>query len=527
MTRLAGTGALLRLAARRDRVRLTVWVLVLVGLTYFSGSAMADAFPTLATVQSYGRSVASSPALIAMTGPPLGLDTLAGIVVNKVALIGIVGVSLVAVLTVVRHTRAEEEEGRAETVRAAVVGRHAGSLAALLLAAVVSLLVGVGTAVALVGSQVPARSAWLFGAGTTALGLVMAAVALVAAQLFTHARAAAGVGVAVLGVGYVVRAVGDVRENGLVWLSPIGWVQATHVLGDERWWPLLVPVAATVLLVVLAVVLTERRDLGSGLVAARPGRPSASPVLAGPLVLSLRLQRGALVGWSTGVLLLAASMGSLAGEVADLAKGNPTLERYLRAGGAASLADTFLASMLEIAVLLAGAFAVQSTLRLRTEETSGRLELLLATGLSRTRWLLGSLAATVLGAAVLVLAAGFGLGLAHGLVDGDASEPWRLAALALGYLPAAATLAALAVLLLGWLPRAGAVAWAALTGCFLLGWLGGLLEPPRWVTDLSPYEHVAGVPAEPFRAGPPLVTALVAVVLVAVGVVGLRRRDLG
>ena len=93
--------------------------------------------------------------------------------------------------------------------------------------------------------------------------------------------------------------------------------------------------------------------------------------------------------------------------------------------------------MLLIMALLASGFAVSSALRLRAEETSGRLENLLATGLSRTRWLLGSLVVTVLGTVLLVAVAGFGMGLAYGLVLGDASQPWRLAGLALVYAPAA------------------------------------------------------------------------------------------
>ena len=100
---LDGTAGVLRLALRRDRLRLSVWVLAVVGLTYFSGASMATAFPTQRTVEAYGASVAGTPALIAMAGPPLALDTLAGIVINKVALTSIIGISLLAVLLSLIH----------------------------------------------------------------------------------------------------------------------------------------------------------------------------------------------------------------------------------------------------------------------------------------------------------------------------------------------------------------------------------------------------------------------------------------
>ena len=189
----------------------------------------------------------------------------------------------------VRHTRAEEEEGRAELVRAGRrrPGRrgrrdHAGDRRAPPCSS------ALGQALATAAAQVPVGDALLYGASVAALGLVFAGIALCTAQVFTHARAASGAALALFGVAYVVRGAGDVQDNGLVWLSPIGWSQATHATGaDATWWPLLVPVVAVVLLVGLAVWLQGLRDAGAGLVAARPGRRDAAAlavraVRAGP-----------------------------------------------------------------------------------------------------------------------------------------------------------------------------------------------------------------------------------------------------
>jgi ABC-2 type transport system permease protein len=324
-----------------------------------------------------------------------------------------------------------------------------------------------------------------------------------------------------------VRAAGDVQESRLVWLSPVGWSQATHPLGDERWWPLLVPLAASVVLGGIAVALANRRDVGAGMVAARPGPADASPRLSGPVGLALRLQRGLLLGWASGLFVLALGVGSLTNSVGDMSRDNPTLEKYLQATGQGSLTDTYLSTMLLICVLLGAGYAVSSAMRLRGEETSGRLELMLATGVSRTRWLLGSLLVTLVGTVLVLLGVGVGAGLAYGLVSGDASQTLRLAGLTLVYAPAVLAMAALAVLLVGWRPDAAAVAWVALAGCFLLGWLGGLIHPPRWVEELSPFWHTPAVPVDDVSLAAPSVIALVVVLLVGLGTVGLRRRDIG
>ena len=446
--------------------------------------------------------------------------------INKVALTSIIGISLLAVLTVVRHTRSEEEEGRSEMLRATVVGRHAGSAAAMLLTAVLSVLVGVGTTYALIGSQVPAGSAWLYGVSIIALGLVFGAVALVAAQVFTHARTALGLSVAAIGVAYVVRAIGDVKESWLVWLSPIGWSQATHVLGEERWWPLLVPAAAVVVLCGAAVALADRRDVGAGLVAPRNGSATASALLSGPVGLTLRLQRGTLLGWGAG-LFTAVRRDGLA--VPRGRRHGPAATRRSRSTsrrpGRARLTDAFFSTMLLIMALLASGFAVSSALRLRAEETSGRLETCSPPG---CRGPVGCSARSSSRSSAPscwwpspVSAWGSPTAWSSATRPSPGGSPVSRSSTR----PRPCSLAALAVLLVGWAPRATGVAWAALGVCFVLGWLGGLLDPPAWVDELSPFWHTPAVPVDAVTLAAPVAITLVAVLLAGVGLVGLRRRD--
>jgi len=205
---------------------------------------------------------------------------------------------------------------------------------------------------------------------------------------------------------------------------------------------------------------------------------------------------------------------------------NPVFAEYFASTGA-SLVDSFFATALLIISLAGGAFAVASALRLRSEETAGRAELLLTTGLTRHRWLLGGLLVTALGSVAVVLAGGLGLGVAYALTVGDMSQVGRLVAASAVYVPAALLLGGLAALLMGWLPRAVAVAWGGLAFCFVIGWLGGLLQPPDWVSDLSPYSHVPQVPAEAVQAAPLVTLTALTVAAVALAVVGLRRRDIG
>jgi ABC-2 type transport system permease protein len=525
MKAFTGTPALVRLALRRDRIRLSVWVLALVGITAASASAVASTYNTPIEIASYARNIGSSPASIAMAGPPVALDTIGGIVVYETSLTVLIGVALMAAFTVVRHTRSEEEVGRTELLASAVVGRHAGTAAAVAVAVGTSLVVGLGVALSVLATPFPTGPAVLYGASVAALGTVFAAVATVAAQLMSHGRAATGAALAVLGAAFGLRAIGDVQGSFLSWLSPLGWSQGVHLLDGDRWWPLLISLAVALGLLALAGWLTTRRDVGSGVWADRPGPARAGRLLSSPLGLAWRLQRGTVVGWAVGLVLLGVVFGSVSRDLQDMVRDNPTLEQYFAQTGG-TITDAFFAVALLFMGLGAAGFAVASALRLHGEEAAGRVEPLLATAVRRDRMLLTPLVVTVGGAALLVTVGGLGVGLADALVRDDFGSVLPLVAQAWVQLPAVLVVVGVAVLLMGWLPRATAAAWAVLGFAFVVGWSGGLLNLPSWLSGLSPFEHLPQVPVEEVAVAPLVVLTLVAVVLVAVGTLGFRRRDI-
>lgn len=527
MSGFAGTWELVRLALRRDRLRIPVWVLSLAAITYLTAVAEADLYTTQAAIDSYAELVGKSPVTIAFAGPPLGLHTIQGIVVYEMSLMAILGVSLMAVLMVSRHTRAEEESGRSELLRGAEVGRHAGAAAALIVTALACLLMGAGVSLSLLPTVMSPRSGLVFGAGLAALGLVFAGVTLCLAQVFTHARAVTGAGLVVFAVAYVLRAVGDVRGDWVVWLSPIGWVQATHVPTENHWWPLAVPLVATALLLVLAVALAERRDFGAGLVQARDGRSTAPPYLSGTVGLAWRTQRSAVLAWSVAMVALGAVTGVLGSSMQDMIRDNPSMAEYLELISGASIVDSYLATVTLIYALCVAGFSVWSASHPGADEDAAQLDLLLAGPLPRARSVLGNLVVTVVGTVLVLTAAGVGTGIAHGIVTSDVGEGLRVLAAHYAYLPAILVLVGVVGLVDGWLPRWTWVGWVLLTFSFVIGWLGGLLKPPQWVVDLSPFSHTPRVPVESVGGAELAVLTLVAVVLVLGGLAGFRRRDVG
>jgi len=434
-------------------------------------------------------------------------------------------VALMSLLLVGRHTRGDEERGRTELMCAGAVGRHAPIAAALALVAGFDVAVAALVALGLIGLGLPVAGSLALGAALGATGLVFAGVGAVAAQLTDGARAANGIAGAALGAAYLLRAAGDSGDGALSWLSPIGWGRATRPFDDERWWPLLLCLAALAALTALAFALLARRDLGAGMLPTRPGAPVAGRHLRGALGLAWRLQRGGLLAWSAGLFFGGLVIGSIGRNADELLDSSNSVGDLLTQAGGATPTDAFFGSIMLLVALIATGYTISSALRLRGEERAGHLEALLAGPVGRVPWAASHLAMSLAGSAVVLLAGGLGMGLAHGLGSGDASQIPRLAGSALAHLPAVWVLGAVVIALFGIVPRAIALSWAALAACALLWFLGPLAHAPGWLLDVSPYEHVPAVPAVALSAGPLLALSALAVALSAAGLAGFDRRD--
>lgn len=523
---MSGTLTFLRVFLRRDR-----WVYVAFGigtaLLYVSQAWSVDGlYTTQAELDRAAAGMEGNAALIAMAGPARALDTTGGQVAWQASAFGAIVVGLMAMLVVGRHTRTEEETGRDELLRAAPVGRHATTTAAALDAALASVVVGALVSASLIGYGLAAADSVGLGVGVALSGWFFTGTALLAAQLTSSARGTYGLTGAVIALSYGLRAVGDVSAPVLSWLSPIGWYQGMHAFSGLRWWPALLLVAGAVAFAGAAYAVFDRRDFGAGVLAARPGPAHAGRSLLSGLGLAWRLQRPAFLGWSIGLALGGLSFGVMGDDVDALVGDSDLSQEMIRQLGG-SVVDAFYAMLIAMLAALAGGYAISSALRPCSEEEAGRVEPLLATALPRSRWLLGHVVLTVAGTTVVLLLAGLGLGTSYALVTGDGGAVVQMVTDMASYLPAVLVLSAVARLLHGVAPRAARAAWLGLLLVWVVMMFGEVLRLPQWVQDLSPFEHLAPVPAEPFAWAPFLVLGALALALSVAGQVAFGRRDIG
>ncbi|MGC5011232.1 ABC transporter permease [Streptosporangium sp. DT93] len=523
---MTGTWSLVRLILRRDRFVLLPWVLVIAALPIVQTSGIAEVYADEAALRRFAASMSSTPAFSALYGPvPQGSAAAMG--VWRAGFTPVI-LALAMIMTVIRHTRVEEETGRRELLGATVLGRRAGLSAALVVAGAACLLAGLLITLSFAAYPVPGALAT--GLGYAAVGLVFAAVAAVAAQLTESAGGARAIAISVLGIAYVLRMAGDASgADGLSWSSPIAWGQRMRPFAEEEWWPLALFAALLAALCALSYALAGRRDLGAGLLPPRPGPAGAAPGFAGPSALAWRLHRGPLIGWSAGTAFGGAVLGAAAEAASGaLGENRQVLEMLARLGGASGVSQVFLASVTSVLGVAVSCHAVQAASRMRAEETLMRAEPLLAAGVGRARWMASHLVFVFAGPAVAMVVLGLSMGITYGAATGDvgAQVPEILGA-ALVQLPAVWSLGALAAALFGLLPRLVVLAWVALVAFLLFGQVGAALDLPGALLNLSPFSHLPHVPGGEVTASPLIALVAITAALTAAGLYGFRRRDIG
>jgi ABC-2 type transport system permease protein len=435
---------------------------------------------------------------------------------------------LMSMMLVARHTRAEEQHGRAELVRTNVVGRHAQLSSVLLVA------VGANTTLALMLGGIMAAGGFdgadglLFGASVGAIGLVFAALTAVTVQVTEFSRSATAMTGAMLGAAWVVRVAGDmIQDYGspLSWFSPLAWSNQTRPYVDGRWWPLLLSAALAFTFAAAGFVLSARRDVGAGLLAARAGTPVAPPWLRSPRAVAFRLQRGQLLGWALALAAFGSVFGAMGEQIAD-PEGMSSTRVEMFGGSLDTLLDGYLGMITLFTAVLAGIMVVQGIDAVRSEETGGRAEPVLATATGRWAWFGGYLVVLSAGLVGVLTMAGFASGTSAAIATGDSSYVGEVTAAHLAHVPGVLVILGIAALLFGILPGAIGVTWAVIGYSLFVGLFGTLMDMPAWARNLSPMEHMGQPPLDSISSSAAIALLVVAAVLMTVGLFTFRRRDL-
>ncbi|MFB1081746.1 ABC transporter permease [Jeotgalibacillus sp. JSM ZJ347] len=524
------TGALIRFYLRTDLLRLVIWILSITALTLLTAWAFEDLYQSEAERMAVAETM-RNPAMTAMVGPGYGLEnyTTGPMMAHQMLLFTAILAAVMTILLTARHTRGDEEDGRLEMIGSLPAGRLAPLTAVLITIGLSQLILALtlGGSLTLLGIEtLPAPDSFLYGAAIGATGLFFAGVTALFAQLAESSRGTTGFAFLILGVSYIVRALGDVSNETVSWLSPLGWALKTEVYANNYVSPVLILIAGSLLLVGAAFSFLLKRDLGSGLLPSRPGRRHASPLLLSPFGLALRLLRTSIIVWGVALMVIGASYGSVLGDLESFFGSNEMLSNMVDPDSGLTLTKQFVSMLMAIMSMMAAVPALMFFFKLKSEENKNRTENLYARAVSRQKVFLSYLGISVLFGSLMMVIATLSLWGASVQVMDDPMALGTVMLSGLVYLPAIWVMIGLGVLFTGIKTGIASVAWGYLIYSFLVVYLGGLLQLPEWPAKLSPFGHVPQIPGEDFSFIPLLSLILIAALLYAAGVFSYKQRDL-
>jgi ABC-2 type transport system permease protein len=503
-------------------------------IVFASAAGYASAYPTHAARQRFAAALGSNIGVRALIGPARRLDTVAGFTAWRcVGLLTLAG-AVWACLVSTRLLRGEEEAGRTELLLAGPTSRRSATTEAVAgLAAAWAVMWCVTALLVLIAGRFAHPGFSVGGCLLLSLTVLLGAaeflvVGAVMSQLVsTRRQAAMGAGL-VLGLSFALRMVGDSddRVRWLVWASPLGWIEHVHPLTGGNAVAIVPVLALIVLLVTLAIWLGRRRDLGAASFEPRARTRHSTGLLSGTEAFSTRLVLPTAVAWTAGVSAGGLLLGLVAQSAAGGSSGSAEVTRAIArlggngAGAASYLGIAFLLLTMSIAFLAIGQVSAA-----REEESTGRLENLLAQPVRQGRWLGGRL---LVGAAVIVVAGVFAAIAAWVGVLTQHTDISLRRLLAAGVNTSVLGLLLLGVgaLLLARAPRAAVPClYAAMAWSIVVEFIGSVLAMPRWLLQTSLLFHVAPAPAtSPDWAA---LAVMLATGLLAGGlaVATVRRRD--
>lgn len=520
---------LIRFIFRRERVITSLWLFFLVFITVAIALALDNIYGG-----NSGALMAESmknPAMVAMMGPVYGADnyTTGAMNSNMMLLFTVIAVALMNIFFVVRHTRRDEERGRAEIIRSLPVNRLTSLCAVMTAASIINLALSVlsGIGLAVIGVEsMDFVGSMLYGAALGVSGLYFAAVAALFAQLFSNARAVSGAASVFLGICYIVRAAGDIGNETLALISPLGLILRVQAYVNNYWQPVLIVFLQTVLITVLAFYLNSKRDMNQSLISAKPGKKTASPMLCSPLGLAFRLTRTVLISWFIGMFIFGAAYGSVMSDLENFIRDNEFFAQIMPAAEGHSMTETFITVLMAVLSMVSAIPAVNIMLRLRGEEKRNRAEHILTGTVTRTRYMAGYFIISLASSFIMLFASVFGLWSASIAVMEEVISFGALFKAMMVYLPALWITISVTVFIIGLLPDLTSIAWIFLGYSFFSVYMGRVMQFPDWVKKLSPFGYIPQLPLEEINYAVLAVLTAIAVILTAAGFFFYAKRDI-
>lgn len=378
-------GRLLRANLKTDLKLIIIWVVINATMIVSGLAMIVNLYSGDGDIAKL-RQMMDTPMMVALfTKMPGGDYVTIALVLGAIMLLLMATLTgLMSVQLAIRGTHKMEESGETELILATATPKTVPVIAFALELVIVNIINGLDMYVAWLSMPMSGANPagyLVFVVLMVAFGVFMGSVASIGSQVFADSRSANFFGYGFLAGIFFLRSMIDVKHwHGLTWLSPFNWLESASVFSKNDSWAIIVMVAIGILLGVVAVGLSQQRDLGAGMVQTNGrGRQHAPSSLRGFITLFMRAEAKVIVGWFVAILVFAAMFGSIFGDVQEVLSGSTQIETIVGVKATTVMTQTLYAHFLEMIAMFMVLFVTLMSLnvmqRYLQDRRNGSLDL--------------------------------------------------------------------------------------------------------------------------------------------------------
>lgn len=525
-----GTWTLFKVMLKHERIKFLIWLIALIGITLMTAMTYNQMYQNDEELKTFAI-IVQNPVMRAMVGQGYPMDqyNAALVFAHEMFIFTAIAVAIMNIMFTVRLMRNDEEEGRVELIRSLPVGRYSYLLAASLILLFVNgaLILGIGLGLSIASLPgINFGGAMLYGATLGLIGITFTSISAFLSQLTSSTKSASGLSYGILIMAYLIRAIGDVSLDFLLYLSPLGLISKILVFYQNHWWPLLILIGIIIVLGLVTVFLNHKRDLGAGLLNPRQGKMNASKLIKNPVGLVLRLEYVSLILWLIGFFFFTFTFGAVLKEFENFFTDVELFMKIVGPNAEANLLLEVTFFLIKLIALFGLIPAIIFLTRIIREENKARIEQLYVRNLSRVKYLAMHLIMTIAYTIIMQLAIVMALWLSGKATLQPVMSFTELLQLGLVYLPSIWVVLAVSIFLIGILPRQANYIWGYFVFVFLEFYLHELLKLPKAISQLSVFASIPRIPSEKANLVTIIIFIVISVIFTTIGLICYRKRDL-
>ena len=507
-----------------------IWIVVLLALTIFVVAVFTSLYGSSEDRVGMAETM-QNPAMVAMVGPIFEPNnyTNGAMYAQMMLVFIIITVAIMNIFLIVNLTRKDEESSRLEVVRSLPVGRLSKLCSAVVVCVIINIILAILTALSLIILNIESMNiegSILYAITICVSGIFFGSIAALFSQLASTSRGAAAYSFIFLGISYFLRGVGDVSYELLSLISPLGLPLRTQIYVNNYWWPVTIIIVLTIIVTIIAFHLNLTRDLGAGLIAAKPGKTSASEFMKTSLGLSVKLVKPILIGWGITILIIGIAYGSIFGDIEKFLDSSDLMKQIFLNNNKFTMAEQFMTTLMAISSTIVTLATLLITVKIRSEEKKGRLESIYSKKVSRKKVLFNYIMLSFIASIVFQFLYALGLwGSAYVVME----EPILFMTVfksAFYYLPAIWLMISIAVILIAYIPKYTNFIWGFLGFSFFTVYIGKIANLPSWILKIVPYNSIPQIPVEDANVIPLIVLTFIAFIIIILAVNGYNKRDI-